>query len=229
MTDAQREQAQLWSTEEGRPAAPPAGHGTPGLGLARVGGTFGRTAGLNALLRAPPRWEPSRGGAPMMGFPSFVRKQLGQLAPCPRTLLAPPPRDTDTDNLGRTLEGDGRSSCFSNPITNVCAILYFTNKMGRSCGSNQGAFSRGEGGLRASAGMAQGRARLPGQARGARRQALSQSPGGALGTGAEGGGPGLALSAPLCGAGQCLHLSAPVQRQARGPPEAPIPGGNQNP
>lgn len=43
----------------------------------------------------------------MMGFPSFVRKQLGQLVPFPWTLLAPPQRDMDKDNLGRTLEGDG--------------------------------------------------------------------------------------------------------------------------
>lgn len=41
----------------------------------------------------------------MMGFPSFVRKQLGQLVPFPRTLFVQ--RDMDKDHLGRTLEGDG--------------------------------------------------------------------------------------------------------------------------
>lgn len=99
-------------------------------------------------------------------------------------------------------------------------------------------FLGGEGGLRASAGMAQGRARLPGQSRrplspvpvGHSGRHFHSPPEGALETGVRRvePWPGSALRScvALGSAFTCLCL---CKGRCEAPPVAPIPGGNQNP
>lgn len=76
-----------------------------------------RSSSPSALYPGSFGGEPSRVGTPMVGLCWF-------------------PRLVGQNNLRRTLEGVG----FSSIITNVCAILYFTNKILKSCGSNKGTF-----------------------------------------------------------------------------------------
>lgn len=105
------------------------------------GGTLRGTVDLNALFFGSCQRGASKGWDAQDRAPLLCQKAAGAAGPFPR-LCSPPLEDTGENNPGRAVEEVGQSFCFSNPIPNVCAILYFTNKTEKSCESNQGAFSR---------------------------------------------------------------------------------------